>query len=423
VVESESRLVEAVLKGQVGKTASFFAYDRSGTTPLNYVLDIVQPEVGSEFTVYWVQNGLPEIFILSGFSSAPISYNTRYVEMSYLLRRHFLDDALNSFRAEIAERTCLRLMAELSVRHGSPDWGVRAFLKAVLGQGIFIADIPGAALMDLEVQPIEEPYMATWFFGLLHELGHLWQRHEGRVDRLFPIEDVTAATTVALDQFPYPDEFKRDGLARALAGDATFTLASEAAADLFAIISLLRTTFSIMQKLEAEFQIEAFVREVVLNINITALLNTCKRAAMIAGESSRERRSDEVLFQPVSYYVRALLTRRYLEDAVARFAFQTHDPDQTQLNAVSNLIDEINRSLETAIDEFETGLARALRFALFPEERGQNLMSQLASEIASNEHSPAISEALGFCDLIDSFHGLNDSASALRRIATYSNRK
>ena len=40
-------------------------------------------------------------------------------------------------RMEMAERTCLKLIAELALRQGDSEFAVLAFLKSMVGKGIY----------------------------------------------------------------------------------------------------------------------------------------------------------------------------------------------------------------------------------------------------------------------------------------------
>src|ERR1700733_8567818 len=110
--------IEEALKSSLGKKANFRPYDRDGRTPMNFVLDEVQRQIGQTFRVYWVDGGHPELFCLPGFSPSPVIFSTRYLSLSAFVRRLFVEDSLKPVLLDVAERTALKVIAEMALRHG-----------------------------------------------------------------------------------------------------------------------------------------------------------------------------------------------------------------------------------------------------------------------------------------------------------------
>jgi hypothetical protein len=421
-------LIESLLLGMIGKTAKFRKYGRSEevNSPMNFVLDHIQKEIKDNFDVYWVEGGLPELFSISGIERTPIVYNTRYIELVYLMRRLVGLDELGAFREEVAERTCLRVMGELAVRYSTPEWAIRAFLQSILGEGIRILDIPGVALLDLEAQPINEAYVAIWFFGLAHELGHLKaaKKSDFGEDTFFSSARTLEALSVCLEKFQLPPQIKKDEVLHDSDSRPEYVLACprlalEAYADFFAMHQIFNTTRLIMWKIGGQFDILRFAQEATLSLALVGILDRCKRIALAADavEASQSLR-DELLLQPISYAVRQLMVRPLLDLEIAGYLSDTIGSPKEQIETSERLVNEISEHWQERIDQVEKGLAKAMRFVLFPAERGHDLMQRFATQASSGLHSL---DTRQFCDLIESFHGQNESVDALRRIAGVNN--
>ena len=68
-----------------------------------------------------------------------------------------------------------------------------------------------------------------------------------------------------------------------------------------------------------------------------------------------------------------------------------------------NLIDQIMGTFADILNDVEVGLARAMRFALFPTEREQDLLSKFAVELSDPvSRVLAETEAKTFCELAES---------------------
>ncbi len=62
-------------------------------------------------------------------------------------------------------------------------------------------------------------------------------------------------------------------------------------------------------------------------------------------------------------------------------------------------------------------MAKAMRFALFPEERPADLMTQVGAQLLKENESVALVEIQQFCSLVESFHVDVEAVQALRRIS------
>jgi hypothetical protein len=284
---------EESIKSQLGRNAVFWKYDRTANTPMNFFLQTVERQVNSQFSVYWVSHGLPEVFCLRRESRTTIAFSERYLELVGFIRHSIVEDAFAALRVELVERTCLKLIAEFALRYGDPNFAVLSFLKSIVGKGIYVFDTN--TLLAVEHSPINEAYMATWFYGLAHELGHVasHQLEMSMRDGLFSDEVILDRIKIALDHFPYPEPLKHQFLTKASNCRSEFILGldnlrSEGLADMFAASLLFESTYNIMAVAKSEpFRIEQFIAEMTIFLNIISIIQRCRQVVQIASQASR----------------------------------------------------------------------------------------------------------------------------------------
>jgi hypothetical protein len=201
-----SRLIEEALRAFLGNQAEFRSHHRDLRTPMNFVLDAVEKQIGPRFSIYWVSKGAPEVFCLPDLSPSPVTFSRRYLILTAALRRLITSPAQDGeLFIDTANRTTLLLLAELALRYGDADFAVLAFCKGATDTGIWVHDFgeDENQLLALEHTPIGEAYMATWFYGLVHELGHLHpsQTEPRNVESWLPDELLLGLIKLALDKF------------------------------------------------------------------------------------------------------------------------------------------------------------------------------------------------------------------------------
>lgn len=410
----QEEVVDEILRFELGKTASFWHYGRENRTPMTFVLDEVERQIENQISVYWVDGGPPEVFCLTGFSPSVVVFSTRYLSLTAFIRHLFVDEHLKNVLVDVTERTALKVMAEMALRKGDPDYAVLAFVKSVTGKGIWLND--SDQLMELEYEPIREGYMSTWFYGLVHELGHV---HSVQSDNfpdghMFSDAGILDAIRVALDEFSsYPESIKHEAIKRAKQQRSGSVLEidhvrSEGLADMFAASVLLRTTIDIMHEIhqidsnQERFRVEMYISEMIIFLNIIAVLDRCRRVALIASATTADQEAAfESVLHPVSVMVRGLIQRQYLDSAITTYLFDTDAPTPDQVQSVQKLINEINDHFRETINFVDSGIARAMEFSLFPERRENDwaLLETFRKELPNS--TLGLMEARRFCELAD----------------------
>jgi hypothetical protein len=425
-----NKLQEEALRSQLGKRAKFWLYERDKRTPMNFVLDEVEQQIGPRFSVYWVDGGSPEVFTLSSSSRSPVVFSSRYLALSSVMRHLFVDGSLTNILVEVAERTTLKLMAEMALRSRNPEFAVLAFVKSVMVSNFRLPDDEDEGhVQALESEPINEAYMATWFYGLVHELGHLSPIQTQYPPDNHPFSDtwISDAIVAALDLMPYPASLKHEAIERAKQKGSSFVLEinrlrSEGLADFFAASILFQTTLDIMQKVnQKKFEVVRFIGEMLIFLNIITIIDRCRRVAAIASATIPNPDAHiENALHPIAVMVRLWIQRVYLESAVAEYVFDTTRPDREQVQRVEKFINDINQSREQQIALVDSGLARAMEFSLFPERR-ENTRVLLEAFPKKLRDSPGFDllEARRFCTLADSLDLDSNLLKALNDIVAH----
>ena len=423
----EKIALKEMLRLELGDNAHFYEYKQKNRAPMTFVMDEVKRQIGDIFSVYWVEGGHPEVFCLNGFSKTPIVFNTRYLSLSVFIRQLLVSEHFENI-SDIAESIALQLVAELALRKGDPDLAVLAFIKSRTGKRI--TNVWGADgkvdIMALEYEAKNEAYMSMWFYGLVHECGHL-AKYQSQIfpkSHIFSDENIQKAIETALGLFSYPEEIKKEALAKATnkANHSVLEinhLRSEGLADIFACSVMLKTTYEIMKEIgQQELRAIPFIQETVIFHNIIGFMDRCRRVAAMASATDvdRETRLENVL-HPVSIAARSLIQRQYLNSAITQFLYGDKSTED-QYEIVTQAIDQINEAFINKFDKIESGMGKACEFLLFPGHRKNDwvLLDEYRKDLLQSPAGMAMIELNRFCDMADSLGKESKLLKALKGI-------
>ena len=420
-----------LLQSQLGLRAKIRLYDHDLDSPMNFLLRIAEAQLESRFAVFWVENALPEFFCLRGFSEPLIAYSTRYVELWADVRALLASDVFaNTLIPRLAERLSLRLIAESSLSKNDPEFAACAMLTSSL-KGRGLALFPNS-VESLEREPISTAYMACWFYGLAHELGHFSSvTLERKRTGIFGDENILSAMKSGLEDTDLPREVRKEALALVRENVPDFilgldTLRSEVIADIFATGLLFESTVKIMRATEdrgggvRHFDMVSFIWEMLISFNVIALLDRCRRVATHACTPVPSHLHGlETALHPVAMHVRLSFVRLYLEFASSAFMFGD-DASPKQKRKVTKTIDSIMGGLRERIKAMEQGLGQATRFALDRSRRPEVLrvIQAWADRARENRSIGALDrlEVERFCDLACSLGKVSSTFDAMLRV-------
>jgi hypothetical protein len=377
-----------LVRSQFGDHARWHLYDRSLRSPMNFVLDEADRRLGEEVVVVWVDGGYPELSTFTGLALPVAVYSTRYVELTAYLRGLLVEEWIADRRVEEAERAFLTILSEFALLGDNPQLAVRLFLRSKLGTGIYRTY--RGILPSLETEPISERYMAAWFFGLVHELGHSEEPSPELTETgLLSSEAIEESLLENLEAFDFASEVDLvEILDRVRANNPNHPLGvehlrGEAVADLFAASVLLQATVGILRTIEPPKALDPaqYVAEVYFYLNVIAALQRCKGVvrATSAGEPKPEE-TELVLLQPAAVGVRLELIKTYLVFALAAYYGDSEVPTDGEVVRWRELTEQVMASFSPAVEELDSGLANAMRIAFWDEEPLAALLTQAADE-------------------------------------------
>lgn len=274
------------------------------------------------------------------------------------MARHLFLDHAPFDRADMAEWLALVTTAEIVMRRGETDRALSLLLRAPAG----LAIVDENWLMELEYMPKDEAYMAIWFFGILHELGHAGEVFAHRSGPL-SLTEIERQIGIALEHLGVESlglAKPLDDLAaqRASPLDARH-IQAEASADVFATAVLFEATNEVMAAVGAPHSPPALVVELIRSMHAVWFLERCESAAtQIVNGATRESLL-QLFAHPAIFTPRLSAIRMAASILLAVDAEGGVDADR--LAAIDEVFDrEFTAEHTAAADQ---GFARALRVA------------------------------------------------------------
>lgn len=416
-----------LMRNQVGSNATWGLYHPIKGDPYPLVLQEAERQTGAKHDVYWVEKGIPATFTLSvpGYAKRIIVWHSRHLELSLYLRQLFINEDPLEIICELAERQCLTAIAELSLPKKNIDFAIKIFLKSINGQSIF--NVRDDLLIESKSAPIDESYFVAWFYGLAHEIGHAVEvTDEVRNYSYLDDEALNEALEDALVVFDYyPDYIKQDARSR-LNSDRKndfFTkdhIRSEIMADLTAISILSNSAYRTIHESGNQFDITTFVVEIIIMANIISLIERCEKMAQYAAKTPSDQRKIDHVLMPIAYHIRVAKIYEYLELLLATFGTNLQEIQEKRMVAAEDFMEKINVQYYPIIESIDSGLSRAVKFSLDPQESYEELFEQFSTALKSKTGGVFRFLAKNFCQLADSYANESKQLERLKSIVNLS---
>ncbi|HZO69827.1 MAG TPA: hypothetical protein VFB74_32940 [Kribbellaceae bacterium] len=369
-----------LVRSQVGPGVRVWRHDRGNASPMSLVLDVVDEVLERRCAVFWADGGPPEMFTLPDLDPAVVLFSVRHLEMTGYLRGVVMDEVLGEdLREDLAEQVSLRMIAELVLRYGDPGLACHLLAESISDAGPYAQPL---TLMDLELEPISEMYLAVWFFALLHELGHIASTGHADNAEFDPYID-GLVEAVTRERFgDRHDELMRnlrppgrpDSLDRPL-------LREEIAADLFSVQVLIFAAARVMKRKGTPFDITKLSTEIVLLFGLFHYVNSCALAARIG--SGRRGDLPDVLGNAAND-VRINVIIDFLAGYLATGGqLGSADKQEQAQETIRDYLFVAYEQTNEQLAPFDRGHARALRHCYFPDERRLDAIGRLAAELDS----------------------------------------
>lgn len=417
-----ARMLEEVVRSHVGRSADVQRVLRNFHTPMSVVTEEAVSDMLSDVAVFWVDGGLPEMFSMPQLQPPVVIFSSRFLEVSCFVRQLVIDEALSDQTlTEASERMCLRVMAELALRYEDPALAAYLISRALTGQTIFYNT--GDSLISLEAEERNESYMAVWFFGLLHEIGHIavTSSHSSLLAEI-PSNDIDEDIEQHLAGAPGFSGIPRSLFFPEGGADPSHPLnakhlSTEIACDIFATRKLIAATARIAyEDARPGIDPQLFSQEVLVMLNVLAIMEICHRT--VRNASTFHRNSAEAwagMLTPIALGVRATMLSR--EMAYLFGGTMPRLSSEAAFEAWMDFFVRWNGYMEVRLAQIETGLARAMRQVLFPAERELGMSIKLGASLKSRSGVVSRMELNYFCRLADELRVMHPDIEHLRRIA------
>lgn len=377
----EALAAENIIKSQIGSKAYLELKEFKGITnsPLDYILAEANELLIKKPAVYYIYEGMPENFYLSGFSFTPIAYSLRYLQFVQVTLNLF-SGVLTDLRTDISSRIFLRFISERALRENNSLLAVRTFLKSREKQTITVSD--EISYGTLEDGNLDELYMIRWFFTLAHELGHQFI-HEKEMDLGSIISDdqLLSVLKTVLEQTVPPEEVLI-ALQKATTNEPGFilginSLRSEGFSDILATKILIMATNKMMIDLgQAGINISRFLWYFFATYHTFSLIENCNRISSIAPSISKStlfEANNAITFHSISFVIRLWMVKASLPTSLSSI----YGGDQ---DSWSQFMDSTEKELHQAYFDISKGLNTAMKFAFSSEDDLGSLLSSLKKQ-------------------------------------------
>jgi len=354
--------MQRLIRMEVGDHASVDLLTRERKTPMTVVLDHAERGVGPCFDIWWVDGGPPSLACLHDERRAHVVFNTRYLEVSAQARSLYGEKALDVDAQ--AYRQALRRIAEqlLAVRH--PELATSVYLESIRAQRVW--STVGTDWHLLEYEPLQEPYMALWFFGLLHEIGHFAAPRLGGTLVALDADKIRRSIDLSLNRHPWPADIKAQ--IQALRDDAHAghvlhpdVLREEMYADIFACSTLLPATMDVLQQADQPFDFWRLAYELLIMGQVRHATDVCAAfVRAIASEDDPQQAALLALAQPIATTVRNMFCQFYLQQAGCAI----YEPASGVAEHVSDLLERIVNQVQPLADRIDNATGKAMRRCL-----------------------------------------------------------
>lgn len=155
----------------------------------NLFLDLVQQSVPTmpmprerSFDIFLVDQGMPDLFTLTGFSKPVVCYHLGYVGKFIKFRNYIMEDPTKPRIDYEGIANMFELVSTLYLQNGNSTFATCCLLQSIIQMPTqtIDTDVYENTNYDLHVsffhhkQPIEESTFTLLYYGLTHELGHTY---------------------------------------------------------------------------------------------------------------------------------------------------------------------------------------------------------------------------------------------------------
>lgn len=417
-------LLDSLLTSIIGNQARFSVLDRGTHTVMGTAINIAEQAIGATRRVVWVDNGPGSLFSLPQPEPGTVVVSDRAIELTGLIRKILLDGVPEGSLRKASEQKFFEIAAEQALIQGHTEPAVKALAMSVIDARFH------GSVEDLQVlanAPLSAGYVATWCFGLLHEVGHLVPDQPEDFLPLTSDEAILGQLEwLSRDWMQVPIAQVGDPCIRARERPESSViglnhLRSEIMADLFATHMLIQATETLMNEAGEPLDWATFILEADAAKQVLVVFDSIKRAVAL-GASSAPSRDDaiEMLFHPLSIAVRNLAHQEYFAALqTIRSADSVHPPRRDDIDGQRGFVRGSIQPVEARYDEVFLALDATTDFMLNRQrhvDQWQLLERLAASDWESDWRDQFVRR---FVNLAEDLGRTTDATRALRRLVNF----
>lgn len=429
---SETIIIEDILKSELGEN-KFYQYRPKSNYVLDLVLEEARQQIGDIFTLYCVDDGFPEIFCLRGFAKSPVVFSSRYIAYVQVLKKLIVGkEYRNDSLYKASEGIALKLIAELSLRRGDVDFAVWALIKSIL-----VNELPND-LRDYDKIPrcieridaeVDVTYIVTWFYGIVHELGHFEkvQNEPYNKSGTFSDKSIISLLNAIIKHYPALklEELRDEIFKRALSKETSSAininnLRNESLADFFSLNVLFKTALKVkvlQQQCSIYDFLRPFIKEITIAPIVISFMEECRLASKQAVYTNQSNNpSVENRLFSMSLLARDAIQSRGLDTHID-FLLNGLFKNQLKREEIEEIIDLIAKSNELHKTAAHLGQGRinATQFALSHQGDKEELWKQFHAQMLRREPL-IVNEIKQFAELAETLNKKSDLLNRLKQV-------
>ena len=393
---------ERLIRAEVGSNASISPVNGTNVTPMSIVMDCARQHLPRNFEIWWVDDGPPSVFAFSSARTQAVVFSTRALEVTAQTRQLY-EESLKPSARQVSYRLTLLHLSELLLQQRTASLAIAAFLESVREQKLFLPF--GTDWRLLEYEPINEAYMALWFFSVGHELGHMSAEASPTLNssmREVLDKQIIALANQQLETGLDLPESVKERLRRSLTDPGTElplyapSLMEECAADVFSCQILLESTFKVFQRMGTEVSLWKLAYELLAANSVRAHFDSIKGMARIFASFEHWEDSAERYF---GYSLAASTRTHYLSNYLSLALSRMVESD-----SVGKLVEELTRSVHGAACEVSAGAVDAFSHLVAVElQAAPDRLPTWFREQISRSRVGIDQAAKRFCQLANSY--------------------
>jgi hypothetical protein len=389
----ERLVIETSIRSRVGNVGRVALYDRNVRTPMAVFIEAAERNLEQPINLYWIDEGIPGHFCITSGARSVVVFHTRELLLSNYLRNLYSGALSDDLRPRIIERSALKLIAELLLQHGFVDQALQTYARSTFDTRITLLE---PTLEELKDMPLNEEYLATWFFGLGHEIGHSLKPSARKYLLRLPAlsRSHIAGMVQKYIDLRFPDSRSRDVLKQIIRREdsspkpksyaSASVVREEALADVFAVLMICESAETILGD-AGRLDANLLLFEAILAMQLLMIIDSCRILASWYSDMSTEVENQNLMLSNVALGVRMNLLLQIASDDSAREYLSAQYSSAGIFDALDiDVFGSAAPRLDELARQIGGGVERARAFLTSAEMRDTTLFYSLLEKVRND---------------------------------------